>query len=144
MVTSLSSSATSLCIFHSAPWLHCNVSLCVPFRYFRGTSITHRGHRGWGRFPSFKYHHSVPDVPVPEVHPNLSPRKHLATTPFDWAGPSSFPSSKRQYVGSWVVAPVSSVYLTSLNYLTAFEIGRASNAVRYYIPNCVPISNAVR
>ena len=51
-VTYLSSSAANLRIFHSAPQGHCAVRLCVPFRAFHGTSMSHRGHRGWGRFPS--------------------------------------------------------------------------------------------
>ena len=42
LVTSLSSSATNHCIFRSAPRLQCAVCLCVPFRAFLGTSMSHR------------------------------------------------------------------------------------------------------
>ena len=34
-------------------------------------------------------HHGVLDVPVPEMHPNGCPRRYLATTPLNWAGPWS-------------------------------------------------------
>ena len=34
------------------PRLHCAVHWCVPFRALHGTIMSHRGHRGWGRFTS--------------------------------------------------------------------------------------------
>ena len=51
-VTSLYSSAANRRLFRSAPWLHCAMRLCVPFRAFHGTSMPHRVHHGWGRLPS--------------------------------------------------------------------------------------------
>ena len=51
-LTSFSSSANNRRLFRSSPRLHCAVNLCVPFRAFHGTSMSHMGHRGWGRFPS--------------------------------------------------------------------------------------------
>ena len=50
-VTSLSSSVANRRLFRSAPLVHCDVRLCVPFRAFRGTSMSHMGNLGWGRFP---------------------------------------------------------------------------------------------
>ena len=42
VVTPLSYSAANHCIFRSAPLLQCAVCLCVPFRAFLGTSMSHR------------------------------------------------------------------------------------------------------
>ena len=48
-VNSLSSSAANSRLFCSAPQFYYAVHLCVPFRASHGTSMQHRGHRGWGR-----------------------------------------------------------------------------------------------
>ena len=57
-------------------------------------------------------HHSVPDVPVPEVHPHRRLCQRPATAPFDCAGPRPRPPSKRYPVSPWLVAaPVYLVYL---------------------------------
>ena len=49
-VSALSFSSTKLHRSRSAPLLHCAVWLCDPFRDRHGTSISHRGQHGWGRF----------------------------------------------------------------------------------------------
>ena len=46
-------SADRHCLFCSTSFLHCTVCQCTPFRARHGTSMLHRGHSGWGRFPSF-------------------------------------------------------------------------------------------
>ena len=51
-VTYLSSSAANISLFRSDPQVHCTVRLCVPFMELNGTSMSHRGHRGWGRSTS--------------------------------------------------------------------------------------------
>ena len=51
-VTALSSFATNNHCFQPAPFLSCYVCRCIPFSDFHSTSISHRGHRGWGRLPS--------------------------------------------------------------------------------------------
>ena len=51
-LTALSYSAARCHIFYSAPSLNCEVRQCIPFRACHGTSMPHRGHRGWERFPS--------------------------------------------------------------------------------------------
>ena len=40
-------------LLRSTPLSHWAVVTCCPFRDFHGTKISHRGHRGWGRFNSF-------------------------------------------------------------------------------------------
>ena len=51
---SLNSSSANRRLFHSAPLLHCAVEVCLPFSVLQETSMLHRGHRRWGRFPSSK------------------------------------------------------------------------------------------
>ena len=51
-VTALSSSAVKRRRFRSSPFLHSAVRWCSPFRDRHGSSMLHRGHHGWGRFPS--------------------------------------------------------------------------------------------
>ena len=51
-VISLSSSSVSCRLFRPAPFLHYTVRRCIPFRSRHDTIMLHRGHRGWGRFPS--------------------------------------------------------------------------------------------
>ena len=51
-VTAFSSSASGRCFFCFTPFLHCAVHQCIPFNDRHGTSMSHRGHRGWGRLPS--------------------------------------------------------------------------------------------
>ena len=51
-VTSLSSYATNCRLFRSAPRFHCDVCLCIPFKAFHVTSMSHMGHRGLGMLPS--------------------------------------------------------------------------------------------
>ena len=50
-VTALSSSARRR-HFCSAPFLHCAVRQCIPFKYRHGTSMSHRRHHRWGRLIS--------------------------------------------------------------------------------------------
>ena len=50
-VTSLSSSADRRLLFHSAPFLHCAMRRFIPFRSRHGSSMSHRGHHGWGSSP---------------------------------------------------------------------------------------------
>ena len=50
VVTSLSSSAAKRRHFLFAPRFHCAVHQCFPFSDLHGTRMSHRGHRGWGRF----------------------------------------------------------------------------------------------
>ena len=51
-VTAYSSSATIHRWFRSAPFLHWAVHWCCPVRDRQGTSMSQRGHLGWGRLTS--------------------------------------------------------------------------------------------
>ena len=53
-VAALSSSTSRCHIFCFTPLFHCMVRQCIPFRSRHGTIMSHRGHCGWGRFPSSK------------------------------------------------------------------------------------------
>ena len=57
-----------------------------------------------GGFALLQYHHGVPDMQMPEVHRHRRPRRRLATTPFNWAGPRSTLCSKQHPVGPGLVA----------------------------------------
>ena len=49
-VTALSFSATRRHLFCCATFFHCARRRCILFRARHGTSMSHRGHHGWGRF----------------------------------------------------------------------------------------------
>ena len=81
-----------------------------------------------GEVALLQYHHGVPDVPVPEVHPHRRPRQRLATTPFDWAGTRSCLLIKCHHVGSGLVAPGC---LIALRYQPTFHYAVLGLAVRH-------------
>ena len=51
--TALSSSATNFHHLHSTPFIYCDVRWCDQLWDCHGTSMLHRGHREWGRFPYY-------------------------------------------------------------------------------------------
>ena len=47
---SLNYSSANRLLFRSTPLAHCAVSGCLTFSVLQGTSMSHQGHQGWGRF----------------------------------------------------------------------------------------------
>ena len=51
---SFNSSSANRRLFCSDPLVHCALEGCLTFRIRQGTSMSHQGHHGWGRFTSAK------------------------------------------------------------------------------------------
>ena len=64
-----------------------------------------------GKFALLHYHHGVPDMPVPEIHPRGRMRRHTATRRLKWEGPWSWPCRERHPKSPGIFAPASLVVL---------------------------------
>ena len=51
---SLNSTSANRRLYRSTPLAHCAVAGCLLFSIHQGNSMSHRGYRGWGRFPYSK------------------------------------------------------------------------------------------
>ena len=58
-----------------------------------------------GEVSLLHYHHGVPYVPIPEVHPHEGPRCRLATIPLTWEVPQPRLHQKLHPVSPGIVAP---------------------------------------
>ena len=86
-VTALSSSAARRSLFRPPPLLVLHGAPMHPNQ--SSPWYQHVAHMTpWvGEVTLLQYHHGVPDVPVPEMHPHGCPHCRPATTPLNWAGP---------------------------------------------------------
>ena len=88
-----------------------------------------------------QYHHGVPEVPIPEVHPHGGPRHHLSTTPLNWEVPWPHLFWKHHPVSLGLIAPSFPFYLLSW-YLICNAVLGFSVRIQWLLSQVLPVLRA--